>query len=84
MTSQCNADCHCGYGMEPLCGAGNINYFSPCYAGCKGSSLDGKVMLNWWYCNVPTCIFISKLLKYMYMFMLSSALYGVHCVSITT
>lgn len=33
--SSCNAGCHCeGAAYNPVCGADNVLYYSPCHAGC--------------------------------------------------
>jgi len=45
LTAACNVDCHCMSDMfEPVCGADNLIYFSPCYAGCHNTSADRKVL----------------------------------------
>ncbi|XP_012577232.1 PREDICTED: solute carrier organic anion transporter family member 4C1 [Condylura cristata] len=38
LTAPCNADCNClrSY-YYPICGENGVQYFSPCYAGCKNS-----------------------------------------------
>ncbi|XP_029428539.1 solute carrier organic anion transporter family member 4C1 [Rhinatrema bivittatum] len=41
VTAPCNENCSClrsSYG--PVCGADNVQYFSPCYAGCTSSSIE--------------------------------------------
>lgn len=41
LISNCNKDCQCSTSyIEPICGKNGITYFSPCYAGCKGSKLE--------------------------------------------
>jgi len=45
LTAACNVDCHCMSDVfEPVCGADNLIYFSPCYAGCHNTSADRKVL----------------------------------------
>ncbi|XP_069481560.1 solute carrier organic anion transporter family member 4C1 [Ambystoma mexicanum] len=49
LTAPCNANCSClRSSYDPVCGADNIQYFSPCYAGCSSSAndKDGKVYSN--------------------------------------
>jgi len=47
LTATCNANCHCLSDVfEPVCGADNVVYFSPCYAGCLNTTLDRKVELD--------------------------------------
>ena len=42
LTDVCNAECSCDSKMyEPVCGSNNIMYFSPCYAGCNVSLING-------------------------------------------
>jgi len=44
LSARCNIDCHCMSDVfEPICGADNLIYFSPCYAGCHNISADRKV-----------------------------------------
>nr|XP_042913277.1 solute carrier organic anion transporter family member 4C1-like [Parasteatoda tepidariorum] len=34
--SDCNSDCTCSdHNYDPICGADNTIYFSPCFAGCQ-------------------------------------------------
>nr|XP_008505229.1 PREDICTED: solute carrier organic anion transporter family member 4C1 isoform X2 [Equus przewalskii] len=38
LTAPCNADCNCMRSYYyPLCGGDGVQYFSPCFAGCKSS-----------------------------------------------
>ncbi|XP_055995112.1 solute carrier organic anion transporter family member 4C1 [Sorex fumeus] len=43
LTAPCNTDCHClrSY-YYPVCGGNRVQYFSPCFAGCKYSSTQGQ------------------------------------------
>ncbi|XP_069887116.1 solute carrier organic anion transporter family member 4C1 [Dipodomys merriami] len=43
LTAPCNANCNClrSY-YYPLCGGDGVQYFSPCFAGCLNSVLNGK------------------------------------------
>ena len=42
MESFCNADCNCTTeSYDPICGDNNIEYFSPCHAGCTDVIDDG-------------------------------------------
>ncbi|XP_062608330.1 solute carrier organic anion transporter family member 4C1-like isoform X1 [Saccostrea cucullata] len=43
LISTCNNNCSCTTELyEPVCGENNIQYFSPCHAGCSGkASADG-------------------------------------------
>ena len=35
LTSACNSGCSCNdKSIDPVCGANQVVYFSPCYAGC--------------------------------------------------
>lgn len=35
LTDACNSQCNCNeYKFDPVCGADNVMYYSPCYAGC--------------------------------------------------
>uniref|UniRef100_A0ACB8EQK4 Uncharacterized protein n=1 Tax=Sphaerodactylus townsendi TaxID=933632 RepID=A0ACB8EQK4_9SAUR len=46
LTAPCNENCHCLRSVYlPVCGTDQIQYFSPCYAGCS-SVHDGKVYSN--------------------------------------
>ncbi|XP_014662126.1 PREDICTED: solute carrier organic anion transporter family member 4A1-like [Priapulus caudatus] len=45
-TAACNQHCSCSYEeYNPLCGADNVRYFSPCFAGCNASSDDDGQMV---------------------------------------
>ena len=45
LTAACNVNCGCVPDVfEPVCGADNLIYFSPCYAGCHNTSADRKVV----------------------------------------
>ncbi|ESN94472.1 hypothetical protein HELRODRAFT_189402 [Helobdella robusta] len=36
MTGECNRDCHCeGINFQPVCSQSQVQYFSPCHAGCS-------------------------------------------------
>lgn len=38
MTTPCNANCNCMRSRYyPVCGRDGVQYFSPCFAGCKNS-----------------------------------------------
>ncbi|XP_046945629.1 solute carrier organic anion transporter family member 4C1 isoform X5 [Lynx rufus] len=40
LTAPCNADCNCFQSYYyPVCGGDGVQYFSPCFAGCKNSLL---------------------------------------------
>lgn len=40
----CNLNCSCSLAsINPVCGEDNLDYFSPCHAGCK-NILDEEVM----------------------------------------
>nr|XP_056704794.1 solute carrier organic anion transporter family member 4C1 [Euleptes europaea] len=46
LTAPCNENCHCLRSVYlPVCGADQVQYFSPCYAGCS-SVHDAKVYTN--------------------------------------
>lgn len=35
LNDECNSKCNCNeYKFDPVCGANNVMYYSPCYAGC--------------------------------------------------
>ncbi|KAJ8020203.1 Solute carrier organic anion transporter family member 4A1 [Holothuria leucospilota] len=38
LDSTCNLNCGCDNQFQPVCGANNVIYFSPCHAGCQVSS----------------------------------------------
>ncbi|XP_016049017.2 solute carrier organic anion transporter family member 4C1 [Erinaceus europaeus] len=43
LTAPCNADCNClQSNYYPVCGGNGVQYFSPCYAGCKNSILENQ------------------------------------------
>ncbi|KAF5913550.1 hypothetical protein HPG69_017170 [Diceros bicornis minor] len=43
LTAPCNADCNCMRSYYyPLCGGNGVQYFSPCFAGCKSSVSKSK------------------------------------------
>ncbi|KAM9296206.1 solute carrier organic anion transporter family member 4A1 [Gastrophryne carolinensis] len=51
LTSPCNSHCQCSEEhYSPVCGADNLMYYSPCYAGCSGAytqlANDKKVYEN--------------------------------------
>lgn len=54
LSSGCNTDCGCeGVSYNPVCGADNVIYYSPCHAGCKDSVFkDGKELFNGCTCIV--------------------------------
>jgi len=57
LTAACNVDCHCMSDLfEPVCGADNVIYFSPCYAGCHNISADRKVLNSIFTALFCTCI----------------------------
>ncbi|XP_035688889.1 solute carrier organic anion transporter family member 4C1-like [Branchiostoma floridae] len=35
MTGDCMKNCNCPLAYEPVCGTGGVEFFSPCYAGCR-------------------------------------------------
>lgn len=58
LNATCNADCSCSRELyNPVCGADQVLYFSPCHAGCTGVGLlrtpKGKVcvlLTEWELC----------------------------------
>ncbi|XP_060091623.1 solute carrier organic anion transporter family member 4C1 [Heteronotia binoei] len=49
LTAPCNENCHCLRSVYlPVCGTDEVQYFSPCYAGCSSVSntKSGKVYSN--------------------------------------
>ncbi|NXC02455.1 SO4C1 protein, partial [Orthonyx spaldingii] len=41
LTAPCNADCRCLHSMYyPVCGRDEVQYFSPCFAGCASYSFN--------------------------------------------
>ncbi|KAM5298203.1 solute carrier organic anion transporter family member 6A1-like [Ctenodactylus gundi] len=46
ITAPCNVDCKCFSSLyASVCGRDNIEYFSPCYAGCKASKTISEVKM---------------------------------------
>lgn len=46
LMSPCNQPCNCSSSTyEPVCGADNLTYFSPCRAGCDKRLLDGDTSM---------------------------------------
>lgn len=43
LDSTCNTNCGCDNQFQPVCGANNVIYFSPCHAGCQVSSTGEEV-----------------------------------------
>ncbi|XP_051875899.1 solute carrier organic anion transporter family member 4C1-like isoform X2 [Pristis pectinata] len=44
LEAPCNADCHCSRSFfNPVCGVGNVQYFSACYAGCMNATTKGTL-----------------------------------------
>lgn len=39
LVAPCNADCHCHYVFNPICGVDHVQYFSGCYAGCMNTTI---------------------------------------------
>ena len=47
LTSACNTNCNCSTRVfTPVCSGGNINYFSPCHAGCATYVSENKTYLD--------------------------------------
>lgn len=42
LESTCNQDCGCSRFYNPVCGINNVQYYNPCYAGCKYEQPDGS------------------------------------------
>ncbi|XP_078667309.1 solute carrier organic anion transporter family member 4C1-like [Branchiostoma floridae x Branchiostoma belcheri] len=52
LSDACNADCNCKTAfLVPTCGADNIQYFSPCFAGCAGESTDVNGIKRYTNCS---------------------------------
>ncbi|CAH1797018.1 unnamed protein product [Owenia fusiformis] len=47
VTQDCNSNCSCGMGYNPVCGENGMNYLTPCHAGCDFGELleDGLSMV---------------------------------------
>lgn len=44
LISACNNNCSCSTALyEPVCSEHNVQYFSPCHAGCSGKARDDGV-----------------------------------------
>lgn len=55
LLSSCNYDCTCNYTLfEPVCGADDLTYFSPCRGGCQKSYVGD----NQDVCKFSLCITI--------------------------
>lgn len=43
LTAPCNANCRCSSSRYyPVCGRDEVQYFSPCFAGCASYNLNNK------------------------------------------
>ncbi|XP_078576841.1 uncharacterized protein LOC144862330 [Branchiostoma floridae x Branchiostoma japonicum] len=52
LSDTCNADCNCKTAfLVPTCGANNVQYFSPCFAGCTGESTDDNGIKRFTNCS---------------------------------
>ncbi|XP_066270044.1 solute carrier organic anion transporter family member 4C1-like [Branchiostoma lanceolatum] len=52
LSDSCNADCNCKTAfLVPTCGADNVQYFSPCFAGCSGESTDDNGIKRYTNCS---------------------------------
>lgn len=45
LTSNCNHDCGCYRTYNPVCGINNVQYYNPCYAGCKYEQMEGATKI---------------------------------------
>ncbi|XP_062830476.1 solute carrier organic anion transporter family member 2B1 [Anolis carolinensis] len=62
--ADCNRQCNCSSsGFNPVCGQNNIEYVTPCFAGCSGLKYNAqaKKILNYTMCN---CIIVDGALGY--------------------
>ncbi|CAH1251562.1 SLCO4C1 [Branchiostoma lanceolatum] len=52
LSDSCNADCNCKTAfLVPTCGADNVQYFSPCFAGCSGESTEDNGIKRYTNCS---------------------------------
>nr|XP_060627306.1 solute carrier organic anion transporter family member 2B1 [Anolis sagrei ordinatus] len=62
--ANCNRQCNCSSSaFNPVCGQNNIEYVTPCFAGCSGLNYNAKAqkILNYTMCN---CIIVDGALGY--------------------
>ena len=46
MTSECNINCNCDpFVFKPVCGSDDVNYFSPCFAGCTEETIPNDAAI---------------------------------------
>ncbi|ESN97298.1 hypothetical protein HELRODRAFT_93106 [Helobdella robusta] len=58
MTGECNRDCHCeGINFQPVCSQSQVQYFSPCHAGCSSKIHNPET-------NIYVCRFYFIFLTY--------------------
>ena len=67
LTAPCNAGCNCFQSYYyPVCGGDGVQYFSPCFAGCKNSLLKRQPKVTWVFCftlmRQCVCTFMDDLL----------------------